>query len=116
MNIVTKSILTLSIGFALSSAVSAQSAPTPAPKSANEPAKVEHTKHKAPATATEPSKTSQPMAAGKQLPAKGKEVKENKENKPTNNLQPAKPKHEKSPSTSSTSPSVKSEPAAKPNK
>ena len=115
MNIVTKSVLTLSIGLALSSAVSAQSAPMPKP--ANEPAKVEHAKHKAPAAPQESNKPVQPLAAGKQLPAKVKDSKENKDSKESSAVQPVKAKHEKSLSSSTpAAPAAKPEPTTKPSK
>jgi hypothetical protein len=118
MNIVTKSLLSLSIGLALSSAVSAQTAPVASPKpTPSTPAKVEHSaKHKAAVAPQESSKPLQPMAAGKQLPVSSKDtLKETKENKEASNTQPAKVKHEKS-LTSATTPAVKPEPAAKPSK
>ena len=117
MNIVTKSFLTLSIGLALSSAASAQTAPVPSPKATpSAPAKVEHTaKHKAAVAPQESSKPLQPMAAGKQLPVSSKDSKDVKENKEASNTQPAKLKHDKSLSPVTT-PAVKPEAAAKPSK
>ena len=104
MNIVTKSVLTLSIGLALSSAASAQSAPMPAPKPANEPAKVEQAKHKAPAAPQESNKAVQPLAASKQLPAKSKDTKE------SSAVPAVKAKHEK-PVSSAAKPAATTKPS-----